>query len=117
MHIDRVKQTLLPISSRWSLEVLARVDEGPVGFNDLARCIGVDHRCLGRTLRRLMQVGLIARQIELGSPVRVRYSLTPFGQEAINMLDGLAALWQCSGEAHVNVDRDDDSVAIAATAE
>jgi DNA-binding HxlR family transcriptional regulator len=117
MHIDRVKQTLLPISSRWSLEVLARVDEGPVGFNDLARCVGIDHRCLGRTLRRLMQVGLISRQIDLGSPVRVRYSLTPFGQEAISMLDGLAARWQCSGESHANGDPSVGPAEIAATAE
>jgi DNA-binding HxlR family transcriptional regulator len=117
MHVDRVKQTLLPISSRWSLEVLARVNEGPVGFNDLARFVGVDHRCLGRTLRRLMQVGLISRQIELDSPIRVRYSLTPFGQEAISMLDGLAARWLSVGEAHTDRDQDDDPVAVAAALE
>jgi DNA-binding HxlR family transcriptional regulator len=104
MHVDRIKQTIVPISSRWSLEVLARVDEGPVGFNDLARSVGIDHRCLVRTLRRLMQVGLISRQIDGDSPVRVRYSQTPFGHEAISMLDGLAARWVCVGEAHANQD-------------
>lgn len=117
MHIDRVKKTLQPISSRWSLEVLARVDDGPVGFNDLARGVGIDHRCLGRTLRPLVEVGLISRQIDGDSPLRVRYSLTPFGRDAIRMLEGLAARWPCVAETYPDGVTNVDSVATIATLE
>lgn len=100
MHVEHIKQTLQPICSRWSLEVLACVDAGPVGFNELARSVGIDNGCLGRTLRRLMEVGLISRQVDGGSPVRVRYSLTAFGQDVVAILESLDARWPRVSEAH-----------------
>ncbi len=68
------------IADKWSMIVMAILDQ-PRRFNEIMRCIeGVTHRVLTQTLRRLERNGMIQRRVLPTSPVGVEYSLTPLGE-------------------------------------
>ncbi|MEV5879601.1 helix-turn-helix domain-containing protein [Streptomyces sp. NPDC052101] len=68
------------ITDKWSMTVMAVLDE-PRRFNEIKRRIdGVTHRVLTQTLRRLERNGMIIRRVLPTSPVGVEYSLTPLGE-------------------------------------
>jgi DNA-binding HxlR family transcriptional regulator len=68
------------ISDKWSMTVMAVLEE-PRRFNEIKRHIdGVTHRVLTQTLRRLERNGMITRRVLPTSPVGVEYSLTPLGE-------------------------------------
>lgn len=68
------------IADKWSMMVMA-VLENPTRFNELKRRLeGVTQRVLTQTLRRLERNGMIKRRILPTSPIGVEYSLTPLGE-------------------------------------
>ncbi|WP_434441588.1 winged helix-turn-helix transcriptional regulator [Lentzea sp. E54] len=68
------------IADKWSMMVMA-VLEQPRRFNDIKRRLeGVTQRVLTQTLRRLERNGMIERRVLPTSPVGVEYSLTPLGE-------------------------------------
>ncbi|MBT2408966.1 helix-turn-helix transcriptional regulator [Streptomyces sp. ISL-12] len=68
------------ISDKWSMMVLA-VLEQPTRFNEIKRQLeGVTQRVLTQTLRRLERNGMIRRRVLETSPLGVEYSLTPLGE-------------------------------------
>lgn len=68
------------IADKWSMMVLAVLDE-PRRFNEIKRRLeGVTQRVLTQTLRRLERNGMIVRRVLPTSPVGVEYSLTPLGE-------------------------------------
>ncbi|RKT19876.1 HxlR family transcriptional regulator [Streptomyces sp. 1114.5] len=68
------------ITDKWSMTVMAVLDE-PRRFNEIKRRIdGVTQRVLTQTLRRLERNGMIMRRVLPTSPVGVEYSLTPLGE-------------------------------------
>lgn len=68
------------IADKWSLMVMAVLDE-PTRFNEIKRRLeGVTQRVLTQTLRRLERNGMIVRRVLPTSPVGVEYSLTPLGE-------------------------------------
>ncbi|WP_083975906.1 winged helix-turn-helix transcriptional regulator [Kitasatospora azatica] len=68
------------ITDKWSMIVIAVLDE-PRRFNEIKRRVeGVTQRVLTQTLRRLERNGLIVRRVLPTSPVGVEYSLTPLGE-------------------------------------
>ncbi|MBU2667309.1 helix-turn-helix transcriptional regulator [Actinoplanes bogorensis] len=68
------------IADKWSMMVLA-VLEQPRRFNEIKRRLdGVTQRVLTQTLRRLERNGMIERRVLPTSPVGVEYSLTPLGE-------------------------------------
>ncbi|MGI5156375.1 winged helix-turn-helix transcriptional regulator [Microbispora sp. CA-102843] len=68
------------IADKWSMMVMAVLNE-PRRFNELKRRLeGVTQRVLTQTLRRLERNGMIARRVLPTSPVGVEYSLTPLGE-------------------------------------
>lgn len=68
------------IADKWSMMVLAVLDE-PRRFNEIKRRLeGVTQRVLTYTLRRLERNGMIERHVLPTSPVGVEYSLTPLGE-------------------------------------
>ncbi|MEU6431004.1 helix-turn-helix domain-containing protein [Microbispora sp. NPDC046973] len=68
------------IADKWSMMVMAVLDE-PRRFNEIKRRLeGVTQRVLTQTLRRLERNGMIARRVLPTSPVGVEYSLTPLGE-------------------------------------
>lgn len=69
------------IADKWSMMVLAVLDDGPQRFNVLRRRLeGVTQKALTQCLRRLERNGLISRRVISLSPVAVQYEVTPLGR-------------------------------------
>jgi DNA-binding HxlR family transcriptional regulator len=70
------------IGKRWTGAIVFALTEGPLRFGELARAVpGLSDRLLSKRLRELEEEGLVRREVEPGSPVRVTYSLTEAGAE------------------------------------
>jgi len=68
------------IADKWSMMVIAVLDEGPQRFNAIRRRLqGVTQKALTQCLRRLERNGLVAREVISLAPVAVQYQLTPLG--------------------------------------
>jgi DNA-binding HxlR family transcriptional regulator len=85
------------IGKRWTGAIISALIEGPLRFGDLARAVpGLSDRLLSQRLRELEAEGLVEREVESGTPVRVTYSLTEMGAElgpAIGELKQWAKRW------------------------
>ncbi|WP_163033021.1 winged helix-turn-helix transcriptional regulator, partial [Pseudomonas viridiflava] len=69
------------IADKWSMMVLAVLDDGPHRFNAIKRRLeGVTQRALTQCLRRLERNGLVSRHIISFSPVAVQYEITQLGR-------------------------------------
>ncbi|MGQ8707198.1 winged helix-turn-helix transcriptional regulator [Serratia sp. TSA_198.1] len=69
------------IADKWSMMVLAVVDDEPQRFNAIRRRLeGVSQKALTQCLRRLERNGLISRQVISFSPVAVQYDITQLGR-------------------------------------
>ncbi len=69
------------IADKWSMMVLAVLDDGPHRFNAIRRRLeGVTQKALTQCLRRLERNGLVARHVVSLSPVAVQYDITPLGR-------------------------------------
>jgi DNA-binding HxlR family transcriptional regulator len=75
-------QAVEMIGKRWSGAILWALSDGPHYFAELSQAVpGLSDRLLSRRLRELEEEGLVEREVEPGSPVRVTYSLTEAGAE------------------------------------
>lgn len=69
------------IADKWSMMVLAVVDDEPQRFNAIRRRLeGVSQKALTQCLRRLERNGLVSRQVISFSPVAVQYEITQLGR-------------------------------------
>lgn len=86
------------IGKRWTGAIVSALTEGPLRFGELVKAVpGLSDRLLSKRLRELEREGLVERQVEPGSPVRVSYSLTEAGVElgpAISELKNWANRWR-----------------------
>lgn len=72
------------ICNKWTLLVVATLDQGILRFTDLHHQIpGISQRMLTLTLRNLERDGLITRTVHAEVPPRVEYALTPTGKSLI----------------------------------
>ena len=89
------------IGKRWSGAILSTLTEQPLRFGELARAVpGLSDRLLSQRLRELEDEGLVEREVEPGTPVRVTYSLTKKGGDlrpAIDELRQWAKRWHQTG--------------------
>lgn len=70
------------IGKRWTGAIVFALTEGPLRFGELGKAVpGLSDRLLSSRLRELEREGIVERQVEAGSPVRVTYSLTEVGAE------------------------------------
>jgi DNA-binding HxlR family transcriptional regulator len=70
------------IGKRWTGAIISALTGGPLRFGDLARAVpGLSDRLLSQRLRELEIEGLVEREVESGTPVRVTYSLTEKGAD------------------------------------
>lgn len=85
------------IGRRWTGAIVQRLLGGPLRFNELLAAIpGLSDRLLTERLRELEAAGLVDRQVQAGSPVRVLYALTPAGaalEEALGAIGRWAERW------------------------
>jgi DNA-binding HxlR family transcriptional regulator len=86
------------IGKRWTGAIVFALIEEPLRFGELKKAVpGLSDRLLSRRLRELEREGLVEREVEAGSPVRVTYSLTEAGAElgpAIAELKSWAGRWR-----------------------
>lgn len=89
------------IGKRWTGAIISALTEGPLRFGELARAVpGLSDRLLSQRLRELEDEGLVEREVEAATPVRVTYSLTEKGAElrpAISELKQWAKRWKQAG--------------------
>ncbi|MFI7060357.1 winged helix-turn-helix transcriptional regulator [Kribbella sp. NPDC050124] len=75
-----VRQILDRIGDKWSLLVIALLDNESMRFTELKKTIdGISQRMLTVTLRQLERDGLVSRTVYPVVPPRVDYELTPLG--------------------------------------
>lgn len=84
------------LSCKGSLEVIDELMDGPKRHNELARVLGIDHKPLDRTLRRLQTAGLVVREVQ-PDPLRVSYRLAPEAKRLLPALNELAKAWRARG--------------------
>lgn len=82
-----IDATLSVIDGRWKGTILWRLLDGPMRTNELRKSIPqITERMLLRHLREMTDAGILKRHQERGLPLRVRYSLTPYGMTLIPVL-------------------------------
>ena len=91
------------IGDKWTVLVVGLLEHGPVRFNRLRAALpGISQKVLTSTLRSLERDGLVRREVTVGVPVKVEYSLTPLGQ---TLSTPLAALRDWSAAHYCSVVR------------
>jgi DNA-binding HxlR family transcriptional regulator len=89
------------IGKRWTGAIISTLTGGPLRFGELCRTIpGLSDRLLSQRLRELEEEGVVERDVEPGTPVRVTYSLTEKGADlgpAIAELKAWAKRWNRAG--------------------
>ena len=100
-----VQQTLERLGDKWTLLVVLGLSEGPQRFNALQRTVvGISHRMLSVTLRRLERDGMVARTPYPEVPPRVEYSLTPLGVSFIGPAMGVTQ-WALAADEEIRRNR------------
>ncbi|MEW9307708.1 helix-turn-helix domain-containing protein [Labrys neptuniae] len=75
------REILDRVGDKWTLLVIAKLNDGPLRFNEIKRRIGcVSQRMLTLTLRGLERDGLLTRTTFATIPPRVDYELTEVGR-------------------------------------
>jgi DNA-binding HxlR family transcriptional regulator len=86
------------IGKRWTGAIVCALTERPMRFGELRGVVpGLSDRLLSQRLRELEDEGLVEREVEAGSPVRVTYSLTEVGRglgPSIHELKAWALQWK-----------------------
>jgi DNA-binding HxlR family transcriptional regulator len=89
------------IGKRWTGAIVCALTERPMRFGELGRAVpGLSDRLLSQRLRELEEEGLVEREVEAGTPVRVTYSLTEIGERlgpSIRELRSWAKQWKNTG--------------------
>ncbi len=89
------------IGKRWTGAIVWALTERPMRFGELVRAVpGLSDRLLSQRLRELEEEGLVQREVEAGTPVRVTYSLTAIGEQlgpSIQELSSWAQQWKNTG--------------------
>jgi DNA-binding HxlR family transcriptional regulator len=79
------------VGDKWSVLVIALLDDGAKRFSELRREIpGISQRMLTLTLRGLERDGLLTRTVTPTIPPRVDYELTHLGKTLLEPVIGLA---------------------------
>ena len=80
------------VMSKWGVLVLMALTEGTIRWGELRRTVeGISEKMLASTLRTLEKDGLVARRSYPEVPPRVEYSLTPLGDELLELMMPLMA--------------------------
>ncbi len=89
------------IGRRWTGAIVCALIERPMRFGELGKAVpGLSDRLLSQRLRELEDEGLVEREVEAGTPVRVTYSLSATGEAlgpAIKELKAWAKQWKACG--------------------
>lgn len=85
------REVLNRVGDKWSVYVVASLNDGPLRFNELKRRIeGISQRMLTLTLKSLERDGLVTRTVFPTVPARVDYELTRLGRTLLEPVLALA---------------------------
>jgi DNA-binding HxlR family transcriptional regulator len=94
----RFHEAIELIGKRWTGAIVCALTERPMRYGELRKAVpGLSDRLLSQRLRELEEEGLVQRQVEAATPVRVTYSLTAVGKElgpSIRELKAWAKRWK-----------------------
>ncbi len=79
------------LSRKWAGLLIHVLSAGPRHFSELRSAVpGVSARMLAARVKELEQAGILRREVQTASPVRVLYSLTEKGRALIPVMAGIA---------------------------
>lgn len=85
------REVMKHVTSSWGVLVLIVLQDGTHRFSELRRKVtGVSERMLAQTLQWLESDGLVERKSYPVVPPHVEYTLTPMGEQAAELVAGLA---------------------------
>lgn len=94
-----VRQILDRIADKWSLLVIALLEDRTLRFSELRRMVdGISQRMLTVTLRQLERDGLVERTVYPVVPPRVDYALTPMGRSLHATIQALVTWTEANQE-------------------
>ncbi len=84
------------IFGRWGMLIIAYLKESPARFGEISRAVeGISERMLSKTLKVLVDEGLVIRRDFNEKPPRVEYSLSESGQHIGNaVLEVISRLYE-----------------------
>jgi len=75
------------ISGKWKIPIVWQINEGKKRPSEFLKGIGkVDRRVLNKQLKEMEQSGILFKTSYPELPPRVEYSLTPLGEELVQVL-------------------------------
>lgn len=75
------------ISGKWKVPIVWRINEGEKRPSEMLRgIVKVDRRVLNEQLKELVQDGVLSKEVFNELPPRVEYSLTPLGEQLVQVL-------------------------------
>ncbi|MER7279260.1 helix-turn-helix domain-containing protein [Dactylosporangium sp. NPDC000244] len=100
-----IRAILDHICNKWTLLVVATLDQSTLRFTDLHQQIpGISQRMLTLTLRHLERDGLVTRVVHAEVPPRVEYTLTAMGRSLLPPALALAG-WAMEHVPHIEASR------------
>lgn len=85
--IGTIRQVMARAGDKWSILVVATLQDGPMRYTDLQHAIpGISQRMLTLTLRQLQRDGLVSRTAYAEVPPRVEYALTTLGSTLLGIV-------------------------------
>jgi DNA-binding HxlR family transcriptional regulator len=100
-----VRQILDRIADKWSLLVMALLENRTMRFTELLKMVdGVSQRMLTVTLRQLERDGLVSRTVYPVIPPHVEYSLTELGRSLNTTVTALVT-WTESHQSDIAASR------------
>lgn len=100
-----VRDVLSQLGDKWTLMVILCLGSGPLRFNAIQRAVvGISHRMLTVTLRKLERDGLISRTVYPDAPPRTEYDLTALG---VSFTDPVMAIanWAIAAQSQIEQNR------------
>lgn len=88
------------LGCKWSLHVLSQIRQGvhrPGQLKDTAD--GLTEKVLNERLNKLLRFEVIERSVFAEAPPRVEYTLSPFGEKFVGVLDEIESLKQSLAQA------------------
>ena len=100
-----VREVLDRVGDKWSLLVIGTLRGGPMRFGGLETSVaGISQRMLTRTLKHLVEDGLVDRTAYAEVPPRVEYELTELGRTLLPLVMSLAE-WAMAHRDEINANR------------
>ena len=92
-EVDSAVAALEIFSTRWTIEILASIFlAGPQRFNELRKLLkGISSRTLSDKLKKCESMGLVIRDVQATTPIKVVYRLSEHGKMAGRLLGPVIA--------------------------